>query len=208
MIPIDVIVSTDPFTSEPVTLAELKAWVRIDPSDTTQDDLLAQVIAMARQKFERDTGLALITRTCIAYLDDFPSGVIELPYPPVSAISSVTYTDDDGDTITLPATHCTLQSGRTRTRASLVTCFSTQWPDFKPTFAALNYDEPACAPRSVAVTYIAGYGAVASAVPSEHKGAVMSLAAHLFRNPEAAAGSSMTLVPLNYESLVETARIY
>ena len=46
---------------EPVTLAEAKAWCRIDAAD--EDALLSALIAAARLQVESLTGRALVTQT-------------------------------------------------------------------------------------------------------------------------------------------------
>lgn len=68
---------------EPVTLAEAKAWCRIDGTD--EDALVTALIAAARLEVETMTGLALITQTW--RLATCPKGLLVLlPVAPVSAL--------------------------------------------------------------------------------------------------------------------------
>lgn len=50
---------TTPPSAEPLTLAEVKAHLRLDGSD--EDALLASLISTAREHLERETGLCLIS---------------------------------------------------------------------------------------------------------------------------------------------------
>lgn len=71
--------------AEPLTVAELKSWMKISFSD--DDVLISELISSAREYLEQYTGLSLAQReiTCICDLeDDF-----DLPYGPVASITDV-----------------------------------------------------------------------------------------------------------------------
>lgn len=69
---------------EPVTLAEAKAWCRIDTTD--EDALVTALIAAARLQVESLTGRALVTQSW--RLTTCPRGlVVALPVIPVSALT-------------------------------------------------------------------------------------------------------------------------
>ena len=68
---------------EPVTLAEAKAWCRIDAAD--EDTLLTALIAAARLHVEALTGRALITQTWRLVLNHVPR-LVELPVVPALAL--------------------------------------------------------------------------------------------------------------------------
>lgn len=63
-----------PPAGEPLTLAEVKAHLRLDGS--AEDGLLSGLIAAARTHLERETGLALMTGSFRLYLDDWPDGPV------------------------------------------------------------------------------------------------------------------------------------
>ncbi|HWA42163.1 MAG TPA: head-tail connector protein [Hypericibacter adhaerens] len=70
---------------EPVTLAEAKAFCRIDTTD--EDALISALIAAARLQVESLTGRALVTQSW--RLAICPRGlVVELPVIPVSALTA------------------------------------------------------------------------------------------------------------------------
>lgn len=78
-----------PPLAEPLTLAEVKAHLRIDHGD--EDALLLALAKTARQHLERETGLCLLQQRLRLYLDAWPAGgVITIDRGPVQAIVSVT----------------------------------------------------------------------------------------------------------------------
>ena len=72
--------------SEPVSLTEAKAWMRI--KDFTDDDaLVGSLIESTRRHLERYTGLSFGTKTVETILDIEDD--VELPYGPVQSVTSV-----------------------------------------------------------------------------------------------------------------------
>ena len=92
---------TTPPSAEPLTLAEVKAHLRLDGSD--EDALLASLISTAREHLERETGLCLISQAWRLYLDRWPAdGVIRISRSPVQEIQNVTVYDADGTALEVP----------------------------------------------------------------------------------------------------------
>ena len=87
------------FEDEPVSLAEARLQCKVDDDDTSHDDALKALITTAREYAEHYTGHGLAPQTLEAALDCFPGddGVIELPKCPVSEVTSIKYTDTDGN---------------------------------------------------------------------------------------------------------------
>lgn len=81
-----------PPAAYPVTKAEARQWCRIDTNDTSQDAILDMLIAAMTEQAEHLTGRAFVERTLEWSGDHFPYE-IELPYPPLIEVLSVTYTD-------------------------------------------------------------------------------------------------------------------
>lgn len=81
---------------EPVTLAEVKAHLRVDGSD--EDDLLSALIVGAREWAENYTGRAFVDRTLRVDIPDFYDDIL-LPFAPVSAIVSVQYWDTSSPSV-------------------------------------------------------------------------------------------------------------
>lgn len=83
-----------PPTIEPVTVAEAKGQAVI--SHEADDALLGVLISAAREDGENRTLRSWAPKTLEVVLDSFPTGKIELPFGPVSAVSSLKYIDEDG----------------------------------------------------------------------------------------------------------------
>lgn len=109
--------------SEPVTLDQAKEQLRLELSDTLDDAYLGTLISSARQRAE-DYCNRFFTVKSVAILYDgaFPAGDIELPYPDLQTVDSVTYIDGDGNPQAVSAGEYTLDSD-----AQLITN-SSGWP--------------------------------------------------------------------------------
>lgn len=155
--------------SEPVTLAEAKAWLRLEIPD--DDDLVAALITAAREYAETVTGRALVSQTWRLTLDAFPAdgGGIILPLPPLQSVSSVVYVDGNGDSQTLATTEYAVDTQRQP--GWIVPAYGKIWP---VTRGQAN---------AVQITFVAGYG-TASAVPVAIKTAIKLLLANWYENRE------------------------
>lgn len=177
-----------PPASEPLTLAEVKAHLRV--KHASEDALITALIATARQHLEGLAahdgilGRALITQTVKLTLDAFPAcGLIDLPRPPLLAVTAITYLDPDAAEQALATSVYAVDTaglvGRVRRRAG------QSWPE---TLADLG---------AVAITYTAGYG-VAAAVPQPIKQAMLLLIGHWYmsRTPVGVTAESFAVEAL------------
>lgn len=86
-----------PPTAEPVTLADVKADLRVD--HTADDVRLARLIVEARQSVDGPAtpfGRSLMSQTWELVLSGFPCGPIGLPTAPVQSVEFVRYRERDG----------------------------------------------------------------------------------------------------------------
>jgi len=105
--------------AEPVTLADLKAWLRLDGSD--EDDLLVALLAAARLAVEEAAGRRLVTQDWRLVRDTWPpDGVLTLPLAPVQAVSAVRVRDAAGGATVLPASAWVLDSASDPPRLALL----------------------------------------------------------------------------------------
>ncbi|NNM72652.1 head-tail connector protein [Enterovirga aerilata] len=85
---------------EPVTLAEAKAYLRLDGDD--EDAVVASLVAAARQVLECATRRAFIAQTWRVRLDRWPEGrVVALPLAPVLAVAAVRVSPGAGPALVL-----------------------------------------------------------------------------------------------------------
>ena len=92
-------IKTHPAT-EPITLTEAKAHLRVD--DSYDDTYINTLITTARLYCERFLNQSLITQTWQLFLDSFPSnGLILLKHGPVISLTSIKYYDSDNTEQTL-----------------------------------------------------------------------------------------------------------
>jgi uncharacterized phiE125 gp8 family phage protein len=83
---------------EPLTLAEAKAWCRIDGDD--EDALLTALIAAARLQIESMTERALLTQSWRLAVMAAPGALVRLPVRPVQRVTAATL---DGAAVELVA---------------------------------------------------------------------------------------------------------
>jgi len=86
-------VSTAP-NIEPITNDDVKLYARIDGS--SEDNLIDGFIKAVRGAAEKYLGRALINQTITASMDSWPESPIDLPRPPLVAITEVRTLDESG----------------------------------------------------------------------------------------------------------------
>lgn len=151
--------------AEPITLAEAKAHLRIDTMD--EDILISSLILTSRLHIEAALGLALITQYWQLQLNAFPKGnAIPLPIHPVNAITAVRTIAADGTVTTLSPSATLLDTGP----PARVVRTGPAWPAVT---AAAN---------GLAVSFSAGFGPTAAAVPAPIRQAMLLLVTHWYEH--------------------------
>jgi len=162
--------STGP-TSEPVTVAEAKAQAVIE--GTTDDDLIARFVSVAREQLEDETGRALMTQTWVLTLDSFPDeDVIYLPRPPLASVTSIAYVDTAGSSQTWSSDEYDVDATSDVRKGRVTPAYGYSWPSTRDQAGA------------VTITYVAGYGA-AGDVPEQLKQAIVLLVSAMYEHREA-----------------------
>jgi hypothetical protein len=197
---------------EPVTLTELKAQIK-HPGGNDEDASLALYISAAREYCEEVTGLALITQSWLLTIDRWPTerepwwdGVrdgaigaltsagraaqVLLPRYPLQTVDGI---DVDGSAISVGDT---FQVDAQQTPGRLVLKFGATLPQHLQTANAIQ------------ITYTAGYGDAASAVPAALRLALLQMAAYLYTHrgddcasPDAASESGALAVFNRYRAM-------
>lgn len=173
---------------EPVTVQEVKDNLRV--TDTDEDSLIAGLITSARMIVEQITRRSLINKTYDLYLDAFPaSEVIELPFPPLSSVTSVKYYDQDNQLQTLGASN--YQTDNRSAPGRIVLTEDGAWP--------LTEGDKV---NAVEIRFIAGYGASAAAVPNPIRLAIIHLVSHWFEHREPYSQASVSKIPVTFENIL------
>lgn len=94
-------------TSTPVSLAEAKAWLRVETD--AENSLITALIEAATGMIEQVTGLAIVAQTWELVLDSFADSIL-LPKGPVTGVTSVKYIDPDSVEQTLGASNYALDA--------------------------------------------------------------------------------------------------
>lgn len=180
-------VVTIPPTTEPVTLDQAKAYLRVDWDDDDAD--ISDMISQARDWLELKLGRAFVTQTIRATLGlvDLTiaplSGVIgtnalsyaiELPQPPLQSVSLVEMeTQVDQWTSLVVTDDYLIDYDGAIGRVFLASSALEKWA------VSLNY--PGSKPR-IRVTYTAGYGSTAASVPYAIRANLKNIIAWLYEN--------------------------
>lgn len=136
-------------TAEPLTLDEVKRYLRIDGTD---DDVVIEALMLAaREDIEVWTGRTLLTTTYALRLSDFDwctwygrHDWLTLPRPPLQSVTSITYLDSNNASQTLATTVYQVDAYSEPGRITLKT--GQSWPS--------TYTDSF---NNVTVTYVAGW---------------------------------------------------
>ncbi len=178
--------------AEPISTDEARAHLRV--SHTSENPLIKAYITAARLYVEAFTKRQLVTATWLLELDRFPSREIIVPLPPLASVTSVVYTDENGD-------------AQTWSSALYQTDLNSEPGRIKPiegeTFPSTQSDTYA----TVTVTFVAGYGD-ADAVPERFKHAIKLMVAHWSEFREPVVDGRVMKVPMSVSALLMQDRMW
>lgn len=144
---------------EPLTLAEVKAHLRLAEDSVDHDQYVLDAIKRARDEFEQKSNIVLASGTYTMAINDWPAGsFIELPVRPVSSITSVTYTLESGSTATWSSSLYALNNYDSMPK--LVIKYNESWPSNRGYYG------------DIVITFVAGYASRA-AIPQGIKHALL-----------------------------------
>lgn len=188
---------TTPPATEPITLAEAKIHLRVDPDITDEDALITDLIVQAREYVEEATNRALITQTLEYTLDDFPadSTAIWLPKFPVTSVTSVKYLDEDGVEQTLSSLLYIVDTSSDYDFARIALIDDEVWPTTDDRIA------------TVTIKFVAGQAAEAT-VKRSIIGAMMLIIADSYENRQDSSMVSLTTIPRSADRILRQFRIH
>jgi uncharacterized phiE125 gp8 family phage protein len=168
---------------EPVTLDEAKAHLRLETD--ADDAYVSALITAARERVELFLRRALITQTFEYTLDGFPSGVIDLPRPPLAAVEFIKYQDTGGIERTLPPKSYVVDASSDEIGRIALT-WTEYWPITR------------CSINSVVIQYTAGYGDAPESVPQAIRQGILIEISNLYENREdIVVGQSISMLSLS-----------
>lgn len=173
-------------TGDPViALTYAKTHLRV--THNAEDTLISRLVQAATEHAEVFQLRTLLERSWRLTLPRFPQGspVIRLPRPPVQSITSIVYTDPDGNEQTMPGSqYRLLDDGR-------IYLAVDAWPS------------TASVADAVQITYVAGYDDEGD-LPAATCAAILLLVGNLYENREAALVSTGPAfkLPLGAETLL------
>lgn len=169
------------FTLQPVTMTEARSHLRLG-DDTSHDITVAAMIAAAVRKCQTNVRRTFLTSTWDYTLNAFPFSTgafglwssvrypyeaeIRIPNPPLVSVTTFSYVDIGGSTLTLAGSAYSFKPG---TPGVIVPAYGTSWPFTRGL------------PGDLAIRYVAGYGTAAD-VPEDVKLAILMMVGHTFQN--------------------------
>jgi len=192
-----------------VTTAQIKSNLRIANSDSTHDTQIEicrdASISVAKEYLQK----SLMNRTLKLSLDNIPfadsilpekEGIttgpfleyrqrsVNLPFSPLVSVSSVKTFDDSDNETTMASSRYYVDTSSEYGRVILRT--GETWDDMLRVGNAIE------------ITYVAGYGTVATSVPAGIRQGIIVLASHYFENPEMVIkGQNTSVIPTLVNSL-------
>lgn len=174
--------------SNPVSLSEAKAHLRVDGTD--EDTLISALIDAATNVVQEQTGRAMVAQTW-DYQIAKPVKRVMLPLAPVASITAMTYFDTDDAEQSLTVGDYYLFKGEDR--AYVEPKDTTDWPSMEDR------------PDALKITFVAG--PVAANILAPLKTAILLLLSHWFENREAASEKSIHEAPLAFDHIVSQQRL-
>ena len=139
-------------TVTPLTLAEVKKHLRVTTTD--QDDLITIYLKAATDFIDGEWGFlgrAIVTQTWLLTIDEFPSGEIRIPLPPLQSVNSVKYDDGAGVEQTVASTDYYVDTASE--------------PGWVVPVSGVSWPTPLDAVNAVRVEFVAGYSPDSSSPP-------------------------------------------
>jgi uncharacterized phiE125 gp8 family phage protein len=169
---------------EPVSLAEAKAFLRVD--DTAEDALITTLIGAARLHVEGVTGRALLAQSWRVVLDAWPEDrQVKLPVTPFMAVTEITAYDAAGAAHAVPLAQFMSEPDRLLLPANV-----TGMPVLRER-------------QGIEIDYVAGFGTEPAEVPADIRQALLLLVGYWFEHRDAVivAGSG-AVVPSGFDRMV------
>jgi uncharacterized phiE125 gp8 family phage protein len=174
-------VITPPIT-EPVSLSDIKLYLRIDHVD--EDALLNSLIKSAREQAENRTNRALATQTFELVVDKIEKNPMTIPLPPLQSVDSITY-KYEGTEYTLDTSQYSYDVDLEPSKLTFETI---------PSFNVMK------------IKFTAGYDT--TNIPESIKQAIKLFVSHGYENRTITTDKSVNKVPFAFDALLASQRVY
>lgn len=172
--------------TQAVSLEAFKKHIRVDFDDDDSGIEGYLYAAIAAVEGPNGIGIALTPQTWRMSLDYFPAEII-IPLGPVTEISEVTYTAEDGTSQSVATWRVDMDSSPCRI-----------WPARDSVWPTSRRE-----PSAVKITFKCGF----TDVPWDLKAAIMMIGGHLYNNREAVTELSMMDLPMGVDSILDRYRV-
>lgn len=158
-------IQTTPPTVEPLTLAEVKAHIRVTHND--DDIYISTLITSARRMIEQSYDLCLLQQSWSVFLDRWPAeGAVTLPLFPLLSVVDIKIYGDDDVAATLDHAHYFLDAASRPARVTLRN--------------GRTFPQPGRGVNGIEIKLITGFGASANTVPEAIKQALLMIISDWF----------------------------
>lgn len=154
-------------TIEPVTLAEIKEWARID--GVSQDTTITALITSCRQLMEEYLNRALLYQKIELIMDEWIARDVELPMSPLISVDAVVTIDEDDTETTYSSSYYFVITDSEPGRIVIKNEYS--FPENTDRYSG-----------GYKIKYYAGYGTTASDVPQVLRDALKMWVAFVYDN--------------------------
>ena len=186
-----------PPAEEPIALTDVEGQCRIT-SLSDEASTVNLFISACRQRCESITKRALVTQSWQMQIDGFPLGrkPIEIPLPPLQTVDSITYTDQNGDSIVLDPAYYRVLTGKSDNPqpGCIAPIYGLNWPIAQRDFA------------TVSISFTCGY----EIVPAGIKQWLLLNVADMYEQRETIqVGNRLTVIETTIaDGLIEDYRVY
>jgi uncharacterized phiE125 gp8 family phage protein len=183
---------TTPPIAEPLALADVKAHLRLAITD--DDDYITALITAARRAIESHYALTLMPQSWALFADAWPNDrVFHIPLWPVQSVESLMVFADDDTSVTIDPSNFYLDISTRPARYALR--------------QGRVFAQPGRGINGIKISFTAGFGVDATAVPAEIKEGLMATVADWYQNRGDVVGGTLPATTLVALAAYKNARL-